>query len=263
MNISICIDTRSTGPDSVSKAVALSKSLCLPICESGAPATQCSLCYTKEGLTLSYADDTHPQQKSSSLRVDFLHGSVGYRHTHNLTIHQPLARATGIQPGFRPDILDATAGLGRDAFLLASLGCQVTLCERSKILWALLDDGLKRACQHEKTASIIQQHMRLIHSDATTFLANNPAQPPHTVYLDPMYPHVEKSALNKIEMRILRTLVGHDTDAANLLAASLAKATNRVVVKRPKGAPFLGNKQPHHSTPMKNSRFDVYLTRYL
>ena len=56
-----------------------------------------------------------------------------------------IAKAVGIAQGVRPQVLDATAGLGKDAFVLASLGCQMTLIERQPLIAALLEDGLARA----------------------------------------------------------------------------------------------------------------------
>lgn len=86
---------------------------------------------------------------------------------------------------------------------------------------------------------------------------------PYTIYLDPMYPHSRKSALNRKEMRVLRDLVGNDEDAGTVFKTALQYAANRVVVKRPKGAPHVGLLTPSHAIKMKNSRFDVYLTRHL
>jgi 16S rRNA (guanine1516-N2)-methyltransferase len=44
-------------------------------------------------------------------------------------------------------VIDGTAGLGKDAFVLAGLGCKVTLVERHPVVVALLADGLARAWQ--------------------------------------------------------------------------------------------------------------------
>ena len=41
-----------------------------------------------------------------------------------------IARAIGLNSPTAPHVLDATAGLGGDAFVLASLGCPVTMVER-------------------------------------------------------------------------------------------------------------------------------------
>lgn len=78
------------------------------------------------------------------------------------------------------------------------------------------------------------------------------------VYLDPMFPHNDKSALVKKEMRAFRPVVGDDLDADQLLDAALAIAENRVVVKRPRKAPFLADRKPSLQFQGKSSRYDIY-----
>ncbi len=211
---------------------------------------------TAKGLEL-LSKEPH-QKKTSSLFVDFTKGQSGYRLQHNLTIHQPLAKAIGIKTGFRPSVIDATAGLGGDSFVLASLGCRVTMIERSPIIGALLSDGLKRAEKNVKCRAIIQKRLNLVIMDAAPYMTTI-MEKPYAIYLDPMYPHRNKSALNKIDMRIIRNMVGDDMDSSILLSQALKTATNRVVVKRPKGAPTINSAKPNHIISMKNGRFDVYL----
>lgn len=216
------------------------------------------LVYTAKGLELQ---TLNPETKryTTTLYIDFVHGNTGYRRLHGGGIHQPLARAAGLKSGVRPSIVDATAGLGIDGFILASLGCKVTMIERSSVIGALLNDGLQRAASHPATKDIVIQRLQLLIGNSREIITTLPEQPA-TIYLDPMYPHSNKSALNKKEMRIIRALVGDDQDAAALLESALQIATNRVVVKRPKGAPELNARRPTHIVEMKNSRFDVYLT---
>jgi 16S rRNA (guanine1516-N2)-methyltransferase len=200
--------------------------------------------------------------RPNPLSVDFEKGGAGYRHYKNLTIRQPIARAVGISAGTRPSIFDATAGLGGDSFVFASLGCTVLLCERSPIIACLLDDGLRRARQNPDSIGEAAKRMKMFSGDAKTILLTL-TEKPHTIYFDPMYPHSRKSALNRIEMRVIRDLVGEDDDSHDTLLLALEHATKRVVVKRPKGADHVGNLKPTHYTTMKNSRFDVYLIPYL
>ena len=79
------------------------------------------------------------------LIVDFVSSSVNYRQNFGGGRKQDIAKAVGIKSGIRPNIIDATAGLGRDGFILASLGSHVTLIERSQIIHDLLADGMRRA----------------------------------------------------------------------------------------------------------------------
>lgn len=218
------------------------------------------LVYTVKGLELQILGP-ETGRYATALTTDFVHGNTAYRRLHGGGIHQPLGRAAGLKPGYRPTIVDATAGLGVDAFILASLGCKVTMIERSPVIGALLDDGLQRAAIHPATMDIVRW-LQLLIGNSREIITSLPEQPA-TIYLDPMYPHRHTSALNKQEMRIIRALVGDDQDAAALLETALTIATNRVVVKRPKNAPELNARRPSHIIEMKNSRFDVYLTNRL
>ena len=247
----------ASGPG-LTKAMGLAKSLHLPFREPSAAFQGMTLFYTETHLELQQ-NTTEGRTVQGPLFVDFLSGSSSYRRLHNCTIGQPLARAVGIRQGFRPSVVDGTAGLGQDGFVLACLGCDVTLIERSPVIGALLNDGLQRALQDRIVGKIIQDRVRLIVSDARTLLERLSPQP-HTIYLDPMYPIRTKSALNKKEMRIIRTLVGDDLDSSLLFESALKSAGNRVVVKRPKEALPLSGLSPSHTTLMKNNRFDVYLT---
>jgi 16S rRNA (guanine1516-N2)-methyltransferase len=214
------------------------------------------LVFTPERLELRR---TGPQA-SGPLFVDFVGGAVGFRRQRQEGSRQPLARAAGLKPGHRPDVLDATAGLGRDAFVLATLGCRVRLIERSPVIAALLADGLERAATEPATAGIAAR-IELVTGDSLQLLKELTArQRPEVVYLDPMYPHRTKSALVKKEMRLLREVAGDDQDAPLLLATALNCAGKRVVVKRPRLAPAITGPAPHGVITGKNSRYDVYLT---
>ena len=79
--------------------------------------------------------------KTLQSAFDFVNGAVGYRFRSGASRRDPLARAAGFARGSVPTIVDATAGLGRDAFLLATLGAQVTLLERSAEVHDLLRDA--------------------------------------------------------------------------------------------------------------------------
>ena len=260
MKNSLSISTSSTinSPTILHKAQSLANKLKLPYHRSIKESdSDFLLIYTENGLHFCQSTDTTRIKRF--LYVDFIKGKSGYRHRNSLTIQQPLAKAIGIKPGIRPSVFDATAGLGRDAFVLACLGCEVFMCERSPILHSLLEDGLNRASQEKKTAKIVSTRMHLLFEDSRNYLQKNP-QRFQTIYLDPMYPHRTRSALNKLEMRVIRDLVGDDEDSGILLELALARAQNRVVVKRPKGAKELSRRAVSFVVSMKNSRFDIYLT---
>ena len=173
-----------------------------------------------------------------------------------------IAKAVGIQSGVRPSILDATAGLGRDAFVFASLGCPVILLERHPIIAALLEDGLIRAQTAHSTQEIAAR-MRLHSGDAIELLQQWSRPIPQVIYLDPMFPHRDKSAQVKKEMLLFRPLVGEDLDAPALLHAALELATHRVVVKRARKAPPIEGNAPGFVLEGKSSRYDIYPKRTL
>ena len=191
------------------------------------------------------------------VRVDFVDGVVAHRRLFGGGNGQMIARAVGIQPGVRPLLVDATAGLGRDAFVLARLGCAVTLIERQPLIAALLEDGLRRALMDPEVGPTVAQ-MRLLCGNAIDLLGAWDGEPPQVIYLDPMFPPRDKCASAKKEMRLFRPLAGADDDAPALLAAALALATHRVVVKRARKAPAIAGESPGYALEGKSSRFDIY-----
>ncbi|WP_369960448.1 class I SAM-dependent methyltransferase [Pseudomonas benzenivorans] len=196
-------------------------------------------------------------QAPGPVRVDFVAGALAHRRQFGGGSGQMIAKAVGLQQGVRPRVLDATAGLGRDAFVLASLGCAVTLIERQPLIAALLEDGLARAAADAEVASIVAR-MQLLHGNAIELMGAWTGEPPQVIYLDPMFPHRDKSALVKKEMRLFRPFVGDDLDAPALLAAALALASHRVVVKRPRKAPVIEGAKPGYALEGKSSRYDIY-----
>ena len=196
------------------------------------------------------------------LRVDFIEGALAHRRQFGGGSGQMIAKAIGIQPGVRPTVLDATAGLGRDAYVLACLGCQVHMIERNPIVAALLADGLRRARLDLQVAAIVQR-MPLLIGDAIGLMSAWTDAAPQVIHLDPMFPSRDKSALVKKEMRLFKPLVGADDDAPDLLAAALALATHRVVVKRPRKAPAIAGTPPTYSLDGKSSRYDIYAKKSL
>jgi 16S rRNA (guanine1516-N2)-methyltransferase len=171
---------------------------------------------------------------------------------------QLLAKAVGYKPGKPLKIIDATAGLGRDSLLLASLGCEVTMLEQSPVLAALLQEALEQSQQ--TPLAEITNRLQLVHTDSAAFLKNY-QQAVDTIYLDPMFPERKKSALVKKDMQILQDLIGHNDDNQNglLLESALAAGAKRVVVKRPRLGEVLPGPQPNLQFISKTHRFDTYI----
>ncbi|HVK98995.1 MAG TPA: class I SAM-dependent methyltransferase, partial [Dongiaceae bacterium] len=191
------------------------------------------------------------------IRVDFLHGKTGFRSQRFQ--HEMIVKAVAGRSRDPLTVLDCTAGLGRDGFLLAAAGFSVTLVERHPAVACLLFDGLWRAAQDLETAPVcarIRTHL----GSALDYLASlTEAERPDVICVDPMFPERTKAALVKKEMRLFRAVVGDDTDAEALLALAMQRARKRVVVKRPRKAEFIGGRKPGHQLEGTSSRFDVYV----
>lgn len=204
--------------------------------------------------------------------VDFCSGKTEHRRRFGGGSGQLIAKAVGVKSGWRPRVLDATAGLGGDSFVLATLGCPVLMLERSPVVQQLLSEGLQRA--HEYCRTIVEPedrfelaevlgHMELLFDDSVSYLAAlaqvSDDKRPDVVYLDPMFPERKKAAEVKKEMQAFHSIVGADTDSAQLLDLGLGACQKRVVVKRPKKSDFLDDREPDYQVDGKSSRYDVYL----
>lgn len=206
-------------------------------------------------LTPAYLALKKTNSNMLPIYIDFLSKHWQYRRKHMSLRKEALSRAMGLKANTHPRIIDTTGGWGRDSFILACLGFDVTVLERSPVIYALLADGLTRAQQDPLLKPIIAR-LQLIHIDAITYLANTKAD---IIYLDPMFPERNKSAAVKKEMLIFQEIIGEEDDGENLFAAALACARYRVVVKRPRLGTPLANKTPTFSHTGQSCRFDVYM----
>ena len=245
-------------PERISDLIAMAERLQLPVIDAQVPPYSHFLTIRQAKLELW----TREPPGRSPLSVDFLSGPVYYRFLRDRTINQPMAKAVGVKGGYRPAVLDGTAGFGEDGFVLASLGCMVTMIERSPIIWALLADAIVRSEANDTVAAVFDEYVELKLADTIDYLAST-QEIYDTVFLDPMYPSTPKTPLNKQRMRTLRELVGSDTDTSELLTAALNKARIRVAVKRPVRAAAIDQRKPTFSINSKRSRYDVYLVPYL
>jgi 16S rRNA (guanine1516-N2)-methyltransferase len=206
----------------------------------------------------------HGKDGAAPTRVDFLDASLLYR-LRTSGRRQGLGQALGLHKLPAPRVVDATAGLGRDALLMAHLGCEVLMLERSPVVHALLEDGLQRACV-AAAPELLQQavaRLQLQHAEAREWLAaaaQDSALQPDIVYLDPMFPPRNKSARVKKDIALLHELLGAESDFASLLQAARAAARLRVVVKRPGGKPDAALPTPSFIVPGKTAHFEVYVS---
>lgn len=263
---SVCI--AETYPD---KALELSQKSSIPICnQTNKTDLWLDWITEKKDTALKLALCSNSQGPVS---IDFLAGKKAHRRQFGGGKGQPLVRAMGQlddKNNPTPTVIDATAGMGGDSYVLASLGFQVRMIERSSVVSALLEDALERAFNGFETVDqeILQsiQNLSVIHADSTQYLLTNKLDV-DVIYMDPMYPEKKKKAAAKKEMQALQQLVGPDTDSENLLAAALQTAKFRVVVKRPKGAATIycpiNNIQPNVQISSPNTRYDIYVIKAL
>lgn len=223
---------------------------------------QLALCYDQQGLSLTVNgmkmnpdwSAEIPRLKRASIKSELI------------------ARACNLSE--KPNLLDATAGLGHDALLLAHLGANVTLVERHPVLFTLLETQLQHA-KEDYFLNHTAQRIQLIFDDAQHLLQQFEQQQRtfDVVYLDPMFPqrnqNTQKKAQVKKQMQVLHYLLEDDSiddtlqnphhlDLGDALLNLAQKISPRVIVKRPKYAIFLNNQEPQHQWLGESSRFDAY-----
>lgn len=239
-------------PECIAKAKQVAATWHLPY----APVVSSGLALVQQVNQLELKQLDEP--KVGAVLVDFASDALTYRRLHGGK-KEAIIKAVGLKGQGPLRVLDATAGLGRDAFVLANSGCTVDMIERSSVVAALLSDGLDRAALDAELGRWVSKRMVLYHGISYELLVDWSSIQPEVIYLDPMFPHRKKAALVKKEMRIFQQLLGPDQDADKMLVPALDLASKRVVVKRPDGAPFLAGRAPTMSINSKKHRFDVYL----
>ena len=243
-------------PDRAEHAHALAQRFALPLLHQR-PPTGYWLELDDTRLSLLNPD------KHGPVYAEFVEGAAAHRRQFGGGRGQPVAKAIGMKGQEARDVVDATAGLGRDAFVLASLGCRVRMVERSPVAAALLADALARASADADTADIAAR-MTVVHADASQWLASlDDAERPQVVFVDPMFPDTGNKAAAKKEMQAFQQVIGDDEDSDRLLMAALCCARERVVVKRPRLGVDLAGPMPSSRQIGKSTRFDVYSVKAL
>ena len=201
-------------------------------------------------------------EKTNGVVVDFLEGKSRHRRLYGGGKGQDLSKAIGLKKIPNASVLDLTAGLGGDAFVLASLGCELILLERNPIVYNLLNNALERVFNSDdKEVKQICARMKLYNQSAIEYLIQLTSETtvlPDVIYFDPMFPERKKSAKVKKEMSFFHTIVGNDSDSRNVLEFALKCASKRIVVKRPRLAATLSELKPQFSITGKSTRYDIY-----
>ena len=192
------------------------------------------------------------------LKCSFIEGPILHRLKYGKGRGQNLAKAVGMKFNKNRNIIDATAGLGYDSFILASLGAKVTLIERSQKMHTLLQNGIDEGISFGGEIEKIVNRMELLFGDSKDIL---PKLTPEVIMIDTMYKDRKKTALVKNNMRLVREIVGPDSDYIELLKVALNCAKNRVVLKQPRYAePIKEITKCSHQILGKTIRYDIFMT---
>ena len=192
------------------------------------------------------------------LKCSFIEGPILHRLKYGKGRGQNLAKAVGMKFNKNRNIIDATAGLGYDSFILASLGAKVTLIERSQKMHELLQNGINEGISFGGEIEKIINRMELLFGDSKDIL---PKLTPEVIMIDTMYKERKKTALVKNNMRLVREIVGPDSDYIELLKVALNCAKNRVVLKQPRYAePIKEIRKCSHQILGKTIRYDIFMT---
>ena len=249
---SVCIVC--SDPTRTIEAAELARNTGLPLLDNKSNDFELQLCFHDDYTEL------FDSGLNTGIYVDFAEGALAHRRQFGGGRGQAIARAVGLKHGNTPDVIDITAGLARDAYVLASLGCKITLVEQSVVLYTLVQDGVLRGLANEASAEVLKNFMNLVNADSVLYMKQLDRETkPDVIYIDPMYPDRKKSALVKKDMQILQHLLGEDENAPLLLKTALESATSRVVVKRPAHAEPSNGIMPSTSISSKKTRYDVYL----
>lgn len=151
-------------------------------------------------------------------------------------------------------VLDATAGLGEDSFLLAASGFSVLLYERDPVISLMLKDALRRAAADPDIAQIAGR-MRLFEEDSVAAMRHL-AEPPDVILLDPMFPARQKSSLIKKKFQLLQHLEQPCRDENDLMEAAVSAGPRRIVIKRPLKGPYLAGRKPDFIIRGNSIRYD-------
>lgn len=235
-----------TDPSRLREAERLAQHFKVPLYrESGLPAPkELILRLDRDGLALQVGDRI--------LRGDYT-GMKKRLRTGNLQ-RELLVKAVRIRGRGEITVLDAAAGMGEDALLLAAAGFRVILYERDPVIAALLRDTLNRASADPSMTEIVSR-MEFHEGDSIGAMRNMKKEM-DVIYLDPMFPEKKKSSLTKKKFQLLHYLEKPCEEEEELLQAAMDAEPAKIVIKRPLKGPWLADRKPAHSYKGKAVRYD-------
>ena len=214
-----------------------------PILEKEGP--NLTVVFSKDGITLSGYGLSYQGNFDEMVR----------RVTEGRLLHEMLSKATKSEKSGLKAI-DATAGMGEDALLIAANGYDVTLHEQNPVVALLLKDAIRRGKKHPDLKEIVAR-MHVCEGDSVEIL-NKRLDPVDLIYLDPMFPGRQKSGLIGKKLQLIQKMESPCSKEDELFDAALAAKPSKIVVKRPLKAPFLAGRKPNYSLDGKAIRYDIY-----
>ena len=179
-----------------------------------------------------------------------------HRVTNGRLQHEMLVKAASSEKEGRKAI-DATAGMGEDAFLLAAQGYEVTLYEQNPVVAALLKDAIRRAKKNQILKDIAGR-MKVVEADSVECMSKL-LDPVDVIYLDPMFPARQKSSLINKKLQLIQKLEPPCSEEKDLFDAAIKAGPSRIIVKRPLKSVCLDGREPSYILKGKAIRYDCYV----
>ncbi len=225
-------------------AVALSKKVNAPIVKE--PGDDLTLLLDSSGLSLV----GYGLQYKGDFEDDMLRRVTDGRLQHELLVHVAKTKQES------PKAIDATAGMGEDAFLLAASGYEVTLFERNPVIAALLRDAMRRAKKNSILKEIISR-MHLVEGNSIQLMSEQSNI--DVIYLDPMFPARQKSGKINKKLQLIQKLEHPCVDEQLLFNAAQSASPQKIIIKRPLKGEYLADLTPHYSVKGKAIRYDCFV----
>ncbi len=170
---------------------------------------------------------------------------------HEMLIHAAKPKETWLKA------VDAAAGMGEDAFLLAAAGYDVTLYERNTVVAALLRDAMDRAKKDPLLKDTVGR-MHFTEGDSTVLMKER-NEGADLVYLDPMFPPRQKTGLVNKKLQLIQKLEQPCVDEKALFDAAVSVRPKKIIIKRPLKGAYLAGSRPSYTITGKAIRYDCYV----
>ncbi len=153
-------------------------------------------------------------------------------------------------------VIDLTAGWGKDGFILAAQGLQVTMIEQNTLIFNCLNYLLNIA--RKESNEDLFNRLTIHNQNGVDYLLTKTDTAADCLYIDPMFSPHKSSARPAKDLQILQLLTANQS-IDELFTLAIKNAGKRVVVKRSLHAPTLNEIKPDIVYRGKTVRFDVYL----